>query len=184
MAVVPLRTAADSNGRVAEVLIEMEAAGRVMPILRSVANAESAFAPFLRYSGALVRSLELPARTRELVIMRAAARLRSRYEWAEHVEFALEAGVTGTELEQLSAGTLPESLDDDERLVLGAVDGLLETLDSPSASPPGELARIRELLGPRQYAELALVLGWWCGCVPILVAVLGLEEDVPDDIGS
>ena len=178
MAVVPLQSAAHTSGRVAEVLTEMEASGRVMPILRSVANAESAFAPFLRYSGALVNSLELPGRLRELVIMRAAAQLKSRYEWTEHLTFASREGVTTDELNDLEAGRLPVSLSADEQLVVSAVDSLLETLRTPTIDPPAALVEVRELLGPRQYTEFALVVGWWCGCVPLLVGVLGLEADV------
>jgi alkylhydroperoxidase family enzyme len=181
MAVVPLRSAADTDGRGSEILRDLEASGRVMPILRSVANAESAFPAFIRYSAALVRSLDLPGRLRELVIMRAASSLQSGYEWAEHLAFAREAGVTESELASLRRHEIPSSLSDDERLVLQTVDDLLANLRAPSLRPPPSLGEVRARLGPRQYTELALVLGWWIGSVPMIVAVLGLEADVPGD---
>ena len=41
---------------------------------------------------------------------------------------------------------------------------------------------LEERLGARLFTELALVLGWWCGCVPTLIEVLGLEEDAPEEM--
>ena len=101
MALVPLRTSADATGKAAETLASIEEHGNVMPVLRAVSNAQTAFSAFVRYSAALVYRLELPARVRELVIMRAAAHWRSRYEWGEHYTFASGAGVTEDELRVL-----------------------------------------------------------------------------------
>jgi alkylhydroperoxidase family enzyme len=180
MADVPLLAAEDATGRVSEVLSEMEAAGRVLPILRAVANADSAFTAFLRYSGSLVQSLELSPRVRELVIMRAASRLHSPYEWGEHYTFAVAAGVTEPELRSLAQGEVPDSLTAHEREIIAMADIILDAGTRQTSERRNLFAQLRARLGEREYTELALVLGWWCGCVPILINVLGLEVDAPD----
>jgi len=63
---------------------------------------------FLTFSTHLLYRSTLPARTRELTILRVAWRHRCRYEWAHHVLIAREAGVTEEELDEVrqGAGTL------------------------------------------------------------------------------
>ena len=176
MAGVPLLTSAEASGKAAEVMASIEETGRVLPILRAVANAQTAFPHFVRYSASLVYRLSLPARLRELVIMRAAAHVRSRYEWGEHYDFALGAGVTEEELRALAAGVVPATLTSDERDVLALADSLL------SGTTHGRDELVEKLtghLGHQQYTELALVVGWWCGCVPAMIDMLGLEADAP-----
>jgi alkylhydroperoxidase family enzyme len=167
MAGVPLLTSAEASGKAAEVMASIEETGRVLPILRAVANAQTAFPHFVRYSASLVYRLSLPARLRELVIMRAAAHVRSRYEWGEHYDFALGAGVTEEELRALAAGVVPATLTSDE-LLSGTTHGREELVE-----------KLTGHLGHQQYTELALVVGWWCGCVPAMIDMLGLEADAP-----
>ncbi|MCQ9179710.1 carboxymuconolactone decarboxylase family protein [Streptomyces sp. IBSBF 2953] len=63
---------------------------------------------FLPLGAHLLYRSTLPARTRELTILRVAWRHRCRYEWAHHVLIAREAGVTEEEMEEVrqGAGTL------------------------------------------------------------------------------
>jgi 4-carboxymuconolactone decarboxylase len=180
MALVPLRTSADATGKAAETLASIEEHGNVMPVLRAVSNAQTAFSAFVRYSAALVYRLELPARVRELVIMRAAAHWRSRYEWGEHYTFASGAGVTEDELRVLAAGEIPSTLTEIEGEVLRLTDHVLNGKAVKSPGDPHPFAALEERLGAQLFTELALVLGWWCGCVPTLIEVLGLEEDAPE----
>jgi len=55
------------------------------------------FRGWLRFGGALL-SGSLPARLRELVILRTAYRFDGRYEWAQHLEIGAAQGVTPSEM--------------------------------------------------------------------------------------
>jgi AhpD family alkylhydroperoxidase len=51
------------------------------------------------------KACQLDRRTRETVILRVAIRKRSRYEWAQHVKAARQAGISDAEIHAIAAGT-------------------------------------------------------------------------------
>ena len=51
-----------------------------------------------QFGGTLLYRGELPARTRELLILRTAYHCRADYEWGQHVRIGLEAGLTADEI--------------------------------------------------------------------------------------
>ncbi|MFV2174592.1 carboxymuconolactone decarboxylase family protein [Actinomadura sp. LOL_016] len=59
---------------------------------------------FMRYNAYTLNRSTLPVATRELAVLRVAWRRRCRYEWAQHVPMAREAGVTDAEIEQVRTG--------------------------------------------------------------------------------
>ena len=59
------------------------------------------FGPFANH---LLLKGRLPARARELLILRTAWLCQAPYEWGEHVAFAKRAGVTAAEIERLIDG--------------------------------------------------------------------------------
>src|SRR6266542_3177337 len=61
------------------------------------------FRKWLPFGGKLLAG-KLPARDRELLILRTGWRCRSEYEWGQHVIIARAAGVTDEEIEHLKAG--------------------------------------------------------------------------------
>src|SRR2546423_2395168 len=63
-------------------------------VFRMVANAETAFRPWLAFGGALLSSLALDGRVRELAILRVARLSAAEYEWVQHVPIALAAGAS------------------------------------------------------------------------------------------
>lgn len=68
------------------------------------------FWPWLLFASRLMPFGRLPAPLREKLILRTAWNCRSRYEWGQHVEIALAAGVSEAEIVALARG--PESVDD------------------------------------------------------------------------
>ena len=78
---------------------------------------------FLAFNAYLLQRSVLPARVRELRILRVAHRRRSAYEWAEHVAIGRGLGITDDEIAALVAGN--EAFDGADRLVLDATDVLL-----------------------------------------------------------
>ncbi|NMI00116.1 carboxymuconolactone decarboxylase family protein [Pseudonocardia acidicola] len=72
----------------------------------------------------------LPARTREIVVLRTAWRINSRYEWGQHVLIAREAGLTEPEIARLARPEpfAPDS-DDADALLVRFVDELVDFTD-------------------------------------------------------
>ena len=77
----------------------------VLNIFRTLAQAPKALTRFNQWgSYVLSRRNDLPARERELVILRVGWLCRSGYEWTQHVAIGLEAGLTVTEIERIKLG--------------------------------------------------------------------------------
>lgn len=59
---------------------------------------------WLFFASRLMPFGRLPARTRELIILRTGWLCRCRYEWGQHVELALKVGVTDAEILAVAQG--------------------------------------------------------------------------------
>jgi alkylhydroperoxidase family enzyme len=80
-------------------------AGPVLNIFRTLAHAPKALRAFLAWGGYILsQKNDLPAREREIVILRTGWLCRSGYEWAQHVEIGLRCGLTPDEIPRLKAG--------------------------------------------------------------------------------
>jgi alkylhydroperoxidase family enzyme len=88
------------------------------------------FRRWLGFGGALLGGT-LPARLRELVILRTASRFDGRYEWAQHITLAERAGVTRAEVLALGGDLGGVDWPQLERAALDAVD---ETADQGAVS--------------------------------------------------
>jgi alkylhydroperoxidase family enzyme len=82
------------------------------------------FWAWLFFASRLMPFGKLPATVREKVILRTGWNCRSRYEWGQHVEIALGAGVSDLEILQVSQG--PEAFTDRrEQALMRACDEML-----------------------------------------------------------
>ena len=100
----------------------------------------------------------LDARLRELVIMRIGWVTGSDYEWTQHWSIAQnQFGCSETDLLELREWRGSKHFGDEERVVLGATDQLLETgdLDAPLFS------RCFDLFGRDATIELVTAVGVW-----------------------
>ena len=66
----------------------------------------------------------LPARERELLILRTGFRCGSDYEWGQHVGIAREAGLTDAEIDRVAAGPGAAGWSRADRALLQAADEL------------------------------------------------------------
>jgi alkylhydroperoxidase family enzyme len=153
--------------------IRQTLAGSELNLLGMIAHAESAFGPWLRYSGTLLRRLELDQLLRELAILEVAHLSRSEYEWTQHVAIALACGASQAQIDAIAADE-EEPFDARERRVLGFTREVV--LDG--AASQDAVAAIVEDLGERQLVELLLVIGNYMGLAR-LIATVGLEPQEP-----
>ncbi|MHB8681380.1 MAG: carboxymuconolactone decarboxylase family protein [Acidimicrobiales bacterium] len=112
------------------------------------------FRRWVTFGGALL-SGELPARTRELAILRTAVNCGADYEWAHHVGAARTAGVTDDELDALRRPLAAHDWPGDDATVLAAVDELHQTWELGDES----FAAVHGLLGDRLTIELVMLVG-------------------------
>jgi 4-carboxymuconolactone decarboxylase len=79
--------------------------GPLLNIFRTLANAPKALARFNQWGGyVLSRRNDLPAREREIVILRTGYLCKSGYEWTQHVRIGLREGLTEDEIGRIKQG--------------------------------------------------------------------------------
>jgi alkylhydroperoxidase family enzyme len=97
------------------------------------AGATNIFATFVRHPGLFRKWLpfggkllagRLPARDRELLILRTGWNCRAPYEWAQHVRIARAAGLSAEEIERVKAGPGAAGWSDLDALLVRAADEL------------------------------------------------------------
>jgi alkylhydroperoxidase family enzyme len=79
--------------------------GPVLNIFRTLARAPKALTRFNAWGGyVLSRRNDLPAREREIVILRTGYLCKSGYEWTQHKRIGLQSGLTDDEINRIKAG--------------------------------------------------------------------------------
>ena len=81
---------------------------------------------YLTFNGHVLFRSTLPARGREILILRVAARRRCEYEWAQHVRLGAAAGLSAEEIGWIAEGPERPEWDMLDRSLLQAVDELLD----------------------------------------------------------
>ena len=79
--------------------------GPVLNIFRTLARAPKALTRFNAWGGyVLSKRNDLPAREREIVILRTGYLCRSGYEFTQHTRIGLQSGLTADEINNIKAG--------------------------------------------------------------------------------
>lgn len=93
-------------------------------IFTTLARHADLYERFMPFGSQLLRNGLLPARVRELLILRTAHNTRAAYEWGRHVPLAKAAGVTTEDLQRIVQGPEAGAWTDLERHLLRAADQL------------------------------------------------------------
>ena len=108
-----------------ELVAPMAASGRVLNIFRTLAHAPKAARGFLAWGNYILsRRNDLPAREREIVILRTGFLCRSGYEWTQHVEIGLRSGLTAAEVAAIKVGAGDSGWSGADQALLRAADEL------------------------------------------------------------
>jgi alkylhydroperoxidase family enzyme len=79
--------------------------GPVLNIFRTLARAPKALTRFNTWGGYILsRRNDLPAKEREIVILRTGFLCKSGYEWTQHVRIGLREGLTEDEIARIKQG--------------------------------------------------------------------------------
>jgi len=174
MARLPYPDAEAASPRVREVLEQIPP----LNIFRMMANADSAFVPWLRWGAALLTDLELPADLREIAILRVA-RLTpdADYEWVQHEAIARSVGVSEAQVAALARDEPEDAcFKERERIVLRFTSEVVT--DARPSEQVLEQAKGDFELSARQVVELLMVIGQYM-LVGRVMATTGIEMDEP-----
>lgn len=156
-----LRRLVDASGGPAHALHVFTTLGRHPELFRR----------WIGFGGALLGGT-LPARTREMAILRTAVHCRADYEWDHHVGAALAAGVTEDELAALRRPLGERAWDEPTALLLQAVDQMHDTWMLDDAT----WAALHAQLGDEQSIELVMLIGQY-HLVALALRTLGVQPE-------
>lgn len=157
--------------------LESHGAG-VMNLYKTMAHNPQVLLAYLRLGAALLTRAKLPARLRELVILRIAKMTGSKYEWTQHLPIALEMGVTAEQAEQVSDWRASKLFSDKERAILQYVEEVAQNI----AAGDETFKELRKYLDEQETVELTMSIGHWGMTARFLVA---LEVDIEErTVGS
>lgn len=125
-------------------------------VLRMVAGAPRALRPFMRLGGAVL-STALDPQRREIAVLRVAHATRAPYEWAQHEQLARNVGVSAAEIEAIRSEEPVVGLDEERNLICRVADEISRDVRLSDDA----LERIVERYGPREAAELILLVSYY-----------------------
>ncbi len=122
-------------------------------IFTTLVRAPDLFRRWLAFGGALLGGA-LPARDRELLILRTAINCTAPYEWGQHVRVGRLAGLTDVEIARVADGP-SAGWSDDDALLLDVADELHATYGLSDARYDALAARYDEV----ELIEVLMVVG-------------------------
>lgn len=170
-----LRSSADTEGRVSDLLSKLEGTGKDMTILRLVANSPHAFRPFVLLANSLVNQGALADDAREALILHLAAKEGAVYEVFEHVDAARAAGLSDSQLRTLLVGDALAQADQfpDDGVALALRLG--DVVAGGASLSDAEWEAAIEQFGPEGALDLVFAVAWWGGFVLTFTRAIGLR---------
>jgi 4-carboxymuconolactone decarboxylase len=141
-------------------------AGNILSTLVRHRALTSAYLPFNAY---LLARSTLPARVREVALLRAVHRRDCDYLWSHHVPIAHRAGLTDNEIDAIRCGELTHDAD---RAVLGAVDDLIDQCTISDAV----WASLARHFTDEQRMDLVFTVGGYC-LLAMAVNAFGIQDE-------
>jgi alkylhydroperoxidase family enzyme len=153
--------------------------GTVRNLFLTLAHHPMLLQRFNAFAGTFFRSGLIPAYDRELVVLRVAARIGSRYEYGQHLDLAREAGMTDDTIRavMLQEGAPPLAAAD--ALIVDATDELLAGGDLGDDT----WSRLASRFPEPALLELLVTIGFYRMTGDLLQTVgVALEEEPDLDI--
>lgn len=145
--------------------------GGTQNIFRTLARHPGLFRKWLPFGGKLLNG-KLPARERELAILRVGWLCSSEYEWGQHVPIGKRAGLTDEEIARIPHGATAEGWADLDATVLRATDELHEDFCIGDAT----WERLAQDYDDKQLIELVMTVGHY-HLVSMALNTLGVQRE-------
>jgi 4-carboxymuconolactone decarboxylase len=167
--ILPL-PAAERRPSAQALLDSVTVAGAEANIFTTLVRAEGLTRKWMPFGGKLLHG-KIPARDRELLILRTGWNCRAEYEWAQHVPLGLEAGLTAEEIDRVRAGP-GAGWDGFDATLLGAAD----ELHADWCITDGTWAALAAGYDVEQLIELPMLVGHY-HLVAMTLNSLGVQID-------
>ena len=112
------------NSDVQEMMATLKRDGHVFNIFSTLARHPALLRRWLVFGNHVLGKSTLPARERELAILRTGWLCRAEYEWGHHVAIGKEAGLSAEEIKRVTLGAAAQGWQPWEAAVLRAADEL------------------------------------------------------------
>lgn len=119
---------------------------------------QAAFGSPTSLGSVLFERAELPAKLRELAVLRASQVYGCRYEWVHHVRIATDAGATNAQIAAIEQGDYREGCFDETEVLV------IQLAGEVAADVRGDPATVEALklhLSPAALVELVYAIGLW-----------------------
>src|SRR5436190_16003695 len=162
-------------------------------IFRTLAHAETAFRPLLRFGGAVLGRMSLDPVVRELAILTVAKEAEAEYEWVQHVAIGKAVGVSDEQIGALAEADSCAPEGSDERIrCAGDGSGPFTAPQQAAIELAAAVVRgprisddlydcIRAQFGEREVVELLLAIGDYLMFARVMTI---LEIDLDDAAGD
>jgi 4-carboxymuconolactone decarboxylase len=171
---IPPTTASDRDERTEELLANMmrRPDGTDMNIFATLAHHPKLLKRWASFGGTLLFGGSLPARDREILILRTAWLCDAEYEWGQHVEIARAAGVADDEIERVYKDPQSDVWSQQDGALISAVDELHEH----SRIGDETWRKLAETYDNQQLIEICMVIGQY-HMVAFTLNSLGVEPE-------
>ena len=138
--------------------------GSILNIFRTLLKAPKAYKAFMWWGGYVLSDHNaIPAREREIIILRTGFNWKSGYEWAQHVRIGKDCGLTDEEIERIKVGADADGWTPMESAMLRATDDLTNDgfVSDASWNALGELSekqRMDLVMTVGQYTQVSMML--------------------------
>jgi 4-carboxymuconolactone decarboxylase len=145
--------------------------GMASNIFATLVRHPGLFRKWLPFGGKLLAG-KLPARDRELLILRTAWHTRSPYEWGQHVGIGKSSGLTDDEIARVPLGPSAPGWDDWDTVLLTAAD----ELHTDACVGDVTWEALAERYDDRQLIEVPFVVGHY-HMVAFALNTLGVQRE-------
>ncbi|MEY2568027.1 MAG: 4-carboxymuconolactone decarboxylase [Actinomycetota bacterium] len=146
--------------------------GEPLNLFSTLARHPRLFKRWMQFGGTLLLGGDLPARDRELLILRTGWLTRSEYEWGQHVIIGKASGLTDEEIERVTRGPEADGWSDFDAVLLRSADELHEAARISDET----WAALAERYDTTQLIEVPMLVGQY-HLVGFTLNSLGIERD-------
>jgi alkylhydroperoxidase family enzyme len=146
--------------------------GRVFNIFSTAAHHPKLLKNWMVFGTQILNKSTLPARERELLILRTGWLCQAVYEWGQHVAIGKQCGLTDEEIERITKGPNAPGWNDLDKLLLQAAD----ELQSDHCVSDTTWKALSAKLDTKQMLDLLFTVGQYT-LVSMVLNSLGVELD-------
>jgi alkylhydroperoxidase family enzyme len=162
----------ERDDRVRELLATVLVGGREANIFTTLVRHPGLTRHWLTFGGKLLVGGKIPARERELLVLRTGWNCRAEYEWGQHVVIGRQAGLTDDEIARVPLGPEAAGWSAFDATVLRAADELHTDFRVSDAT----WKVLSDQWDERQLIELPMLVGQY-HLVAMTLNTLGVELD-------